>query len=254
MALIKCYECEKEISDKAPACPHCGAPKQEQETPELIIEEKAPEQTQVVKTEQETTRSFFEALDRYLSRYSPSGWTKKVRSEAVALLSTMSPQEAFDEMLRRGYDLRGDGSGLSRAEVPMATQQLEALAGRYPSAVKTLRNSSLFESDEEVVYEMVRRGYELPTTLSTQPSQQGSSQSSDLGGLGVFLIFAGIVVAGYFAFGYDTTVGATNAFTGEYMGRVNNIGLMNDRSIGVMIGAAVFFVGAIAALSSKSKK
>jgi len=27
MALIECYECEKEISDKAPACPHCGAPK-----------------------------------------------------------------------------------------------------------------------------------------------------------------------------------------------------------------------------------
>jgi hypothetical protein len=26
MALIKCYECEKEISDKAPACPHCAAP------------------------------------------------------------------------------------------------------------------------------------------------------------------------------------------------------------------------------------
>ena len=26
MALIKCYECEKEISDKAPACPHCGCP------------------------------------------------------------------------------------------------------------------------------------------------------------------------------------------------------------------------------------
>ncbi len=27
MALIKCYECGKEISDKAPSCPHCGAPK-----------------------------------------------------------------------------------------------------------------------------------------------------------------------------------------------------------------------------------
>ena len=26
MALIKCYECKKEISDKAEACPHCGAP------------------------------------------------------------------------------------------------------------------------------------------------------------------------------------------------------------------------------------
>ena len=27
MALIKCYECSKEISDKANSCPHCGAPK-----------------------------------------------------------------------------------------------------------------------------------------------------------------------------------------------------------------------------------
>ena len=29
MALIKCYECGKEISDAAPACPSCGAPKKE---------------------------------------------------------------------------------------------------------------------------------------------------------------------------------------------------------------------------------
>ena len=27
MALIKCYECNKEISDAAAACPSCGAPK-----------------------------------------------------------------------------------------------------------------------------------------------------------------------------------------------------------------------------------
>ena len=27
MGLINCYECGKEISDKAPSCPHCGAPK-----------------------------------------------------------------------------------------------------------------------------------------------------------------------------------------------------------------------------------
>lgn len=26
MALIACHECSKQISDKAPACPHCGAP------------------------------------------------------------------------------------------------------------------------------------------------------------------------------------------------------------------------------------
>lgn len=28
MALIKCKECGKEISDKATACPHCGCPVQ----------------------------------------------------------------------------------------------------------------------------------------------------------------------------------------------------------------------------------
>ncbi len=26
MALIECYECGKQISDKAPSCPSCGAP------------------------------------------------------------------------------------------------------------------------------------------------------------------------------------------------------------------------------------
>lgn len=26
MALIKCLECHKEVSDKAPTCPHCGCP------------------------------------------------------------------------------------------------------------------------------------------------------------------------------------------------------------------------------------
>lgn len=29
MALILCRECSKEISDEAPACPHCGVPNPE---------------------------------------------------------------------------------------------------------------------------------------------------------------------------------------------------------------------------------
>ena len=33
MALIKCYECSREISDKAPACPQCGAPKKKSSAP-----------------------------------------------------------------------------------------------------------------------------------------------------------------------------------------------------------------------------
>jgi len=30
MALIDCYECGKQISDAAPACPSCGAPKKKE--------------------------------------------------------------------------------------------------------------------------------------------------------------------------------------------------------------------------------
>lgn len=41
MALIACGECGKEISDKAPACPHCGAPSES--TPAKSIGGPAPQ-------------------------------------------------------------------------------------------------------------------------------------------------------------------------------------------------------------------
>ena len=36
MALIKCPECGREISNKAPACIHCGYPLQESQPQEII--------------------------------------------------------------------------------------------------------------------------------------------------------------------------------------------------------------------------
>ena len=36
MALIKCIECNREISDKAIACPHCGCPKELQGSTEKL--------------------------------------------------------------------------------------------------------------------------------------------------------------------------------------------------------------------------
>ena len=46
MALIKCEECGKEISDKAAACPHCGCPipQAQEESPSVDIAESAAEQ------------------------------------------------------------------------------------------------------------------------------------------------------------------------------------------------------------------
>lgn len=45
MALIKCHECGKEISDQALACPHCGAPPNVQASPEEAERQSANEGT-----------------------------------------------------------------------------------------------------------------------------------------------------------------------------------------------------------------
>jgi predicted amidophosphoribosyltransferase len=36
MALINCKECNKEISDQAQSCPHCGAPLQSNNKPTTV--------------------------------------------------------------------------------------------------------------------------------------------------------------------------------------------------------------------------
>ena len=50
MPLIFCYECSKEISDKAPACPHCGAPAKIRSD---HVEEPQVTQHQAIETEQQ---------------------------------------------------------------------------------------------------------------------------------------------------------------------------------------------------------
>jgi hypothetical protein len=43
MALIKCSDCHKEISDLAPACPNCGRP-----NPNQVVTSQVPNRNQVV--------------------------------------------------------------------------------------------------------------------------------------------------------------------------------------------------------------
>lgn len=47
MALINCSECQKQVSDKAAACPHCGAPLAAP-TPPPVEVTKLPEPTQAI--------------------------------------------------------------------------------------------------------------------------------------------------------------------------------------------------------------
>ena len=43
MALINCPECGKEVSDKAPECPHCGCPKEYYVSNDATVENKEAE-------------------------------------------------------------------------------------------------------------------------------------------------------------------------------------------------------------------
>lgn len=46
LALIKCSECGKEISDRARSCPHCGCPVEgtEELVDKIVVEKEAPEE------------------------------------------------------------------------------------------------------------------------------------------------------------------------------------------------------------------
>jgi hypothetical protein len=64
--------------------------------------------------------------------------------------------------------------------------------------------------------------------------------------LGLLLFLGGLAYAVYFYAYFDTTVTApTISFMGKTLGgeRIHNIGLMQDRSIGLMVGGAVAFAG-----------
>ena len=146
----------------------------------------------------------------------------KVKKSEDSPLKLVSCEDCGREVSRRARTCPHCGAPVDAPEPsqPKATSMIQdALAGR--SARKRVRKMS-------------------------------SSGSSGFGCLGVFLVFAGILVGGYFLIGYDTTVIARNLLTGESLGRVNNIGLMNNRSVAIIVAVGVFVVGAI--MASRSNK
>jgi hypothetical protein len=60
--------------------------------------------------------------------------------------------------------------------------------------------------------------------------------------ISALLMIAGACVAGYFFLFYDTTV---QGAWGPADHRVHNVGLMNDRMVGVVVGIGMAVVGAI---------
>ncbi|MBM2820549.1 MAG: Glycerol-3-phosphate acyltransferase [Candidatus Berkelbacteria bacterium] len=73
---------------------------------------------------------------------------------------------------------------------------------------------------------------------------------------GVLVMIGGIVAVIYFAMFFDTSVVTpTTQMFGQTLGgdRVNNLGLMNDRSNGIMIGIGAAIFGLILSIVTKSK-
>lgn len=74
--------------------------------------------------------------------------------------------------------------------------------------------------------------------------------------IGALMIIGGIVAVIYFAMFFDTSVATpTTQMFGQTIGgdRVNNLGLMNDRSNGIMIGIGAAIFGLILSIVAKSK-
>ena len=102
MALIECYECEKEISDKAPACPHCGAPKEEQ--PPEIEEAEILESVAVVDEPEPITQ---ETISAPSTDPEPVVTKDKRFNKVVAIPGAPMINKLAEALTTMGFSLKG---------------------------------------------------------------------------------------------------------------------------------------------------
>ncbi len=176
MALIHCPECQRDVSDRASQCPHCGCP----------IE---------VESKQQSMESNVAASidDQELSRA-----RERIRGLTDRDLGAMAEE----------------GSGQWSPEAWIAIQEEGARRDR----VRTRRGLRDVKTDSG----------------AAEPSTTGSPTFRVVGALLFILGAAGVV---YFLQFFDTSV---PAFGGT---RVNNLGLMQDKQNGLMLGALAAVVG-----------
>ena len=84
----------------------------------------------------------------------------------------------------------------------------------------------------------------------------GGASSSGLSTLGVLILLVGMGIVAYFYFFFSTAVDVpTTTINGQSFGggQVNNLGLMNDRMIGIIIGIAACLIGTALWLFGRAK-
>lgn len=89
---------------------------------------------------------------------------------------------------------------------------------------------------------MLPKGHHQPNAQNqhSESSSTGEPKKDEINLFSVegFLIFAGGIVCAYFYFHFDTSVSIA-------FGRVNNLGLMQDKNNGLIVGGLMLVVGII---------
>ena len=89
----------------------------------------------------------------------------------------------------------------------------------------------------------------VPDSLRRIPRHRKPATGSGSGGgwFSALLLVLGVVVCGYFFFIYDTSVATSSSE------RVENVGRLNFRLCGLVIGGVMFLGGLLVSLLGKSK-
>jgi hypothetical protein len=97
-----------------------------------------------------------------------------------------------------------------------------------------------------------------PAKMPTTPTENVLTKQYDIMPvMGVLLLLGGVAAAMYFFMFFDTTVQVPST---EIMGQtigggaVNNLGLMNERTNGIIIGVGLALIGLILTIVTKYKK
>ena len=91
-------------------------------------------------------------------------------------------------------------------------------------------------------------------SLNTSSKQEVTASGiNSLGLIGIIFMLLGFVVIGYFSLSYDTSVYVDSTYISGYgsvgSGRIQNIGLLNNRQNGIIVGVGISVVGSILLIS-----
>jgi len=183
-----------------------------------------------------------------------TGWAGKtiIREGDVFLLDDHGPVSAHDVM---EYDKQG--------HLVWADVGTRAWVGSLALAAPVAPTAAAQPSEQDrnavsSVNEVLNRAQHAMLSVDDGMSKAFPRQSSDgrtqgqvsASIIGLFLLFIGLGVAGYFLAVFDVSVpvdypSGTDSLGISFPDRVNNIGLMADRNNGIIIGLALAFGGGV---------